>query len=126
MCGSFDPGADGVGDFVPYPSEYWQFIPAMLGMPVEVNAPSLSRIPWLTYGLAAVLVGVFVLTVRNLPMTIAEYGFVPAEMWRHGGATFITSFFLHGGAWHLIGNVYFLLIFGDNVEDDMRCWWYAT
>ena len=36
---------------------------------------------------------------------------------RHYGLTFITSFFLHGGIIHLLGNLYFLLIFGDNVED---------
>ena len=47
---------------------------------------------------------------------------MPAQLWRHDGATFVTSFFLHGGLLHLIGNVYFLLIFGDNVEDDLGRW----
>ena len=31
--------------------------------------------------------------------------------------TFLTSFFLHAGLFHLIGNLYFLLVFGDNTED---------
>lgn len=30
---------------------------------------------------------------------------------------FFTSMFLHGGWWHVIGNMWFLYIFGDNVED---------
>ena len=47
---------------------------------------------------------------------------IPAQLWRHDGATLATSFFLHAGLWHLIGNVYFLLIFGDNVEDDLGRW----
>jgi len=34
-------------------------------------------------------------------------------------ATFFTSMFLHGGWMHLIGNMWFLWIFGDNVEDRM-------
>src|SRR3546814_7189725 len=38
---------------------------------------------------------------------------VPAE------ATLLTSIFLHGGWMHLIGNMLFLWIFGDNVEDAM-------
>ncbi|MBU4270723.1 MAG: rhomboid family intramembrane serine protease [Planctomycetes bacterium] len=105
-----------------YPDELWQCIPAMLGMPVEQNAPELARLPWLTYGLAAALVAVYALTAGHLRPTIEEYGLVPADMLRHGGVTFITSFFLHGGVMHLIGNVYFLLIFGDNVEDDLG-WW---
>ena len=46
-----------------------------------------------------------------------EYGLIPAECFRNNGSTFITSMFLHGGIGHLLGNMYFLLIFGDNVED---------
>ena len=106
----------------PGPDEWWQFIPAALGLPVVENAPALRHCPWLTYGLAAALVAVFALTVQNLRAAIDGFGLVPAELWRHGGLTFITSFFLHGGLLHLVGNVYFLLVFGDNVEDDLGRW----
>src|SRR5687768_7844057 len=34
-------------------------------------------------------------------------------------APFLTSMFLHGGWLHLLGNMWFLWIFGDNVEDAM-------
>ena len=98
----------------------------MLCMPAEQNAPGLASRPWLTYGLAAVLAAVYALTFGNLEAVIAEYGLAPAEMWRLGGATFITSFFLHGGLLYLIANVYFLLVFGDNVEDDLGWWRYAA
>ena len=50
-------------------------------------------------------------------MIAKDWGLIPAECFRNNGATFITSMFLHGGIAHLIGNMYFLLIFGDNVED---------
>jgi membrane associated rhomboid family serine protease len=33
--------------------------------------------------------------------------------------TILSSMFLHGGFWHLLGNMWFLWIFGDNVEDRM-------
>jgi membrane associated rhomboid family serine protease len=33
--------------------------------------------------------------------------------------TILTSMFLHGGPWHLLGNMWFLWIFGDNIEDRM-------
>jgi membrane associated rhomboid family serine protease len=33
--------------------------------------------------------------------------------------TVVTSMFMHGGWFHLIGNLWFLVVFGDNVEDAM-------
>ena len=33
--------------------------------------------------------------------------------------TLLTSMFMHGGLMHLLGNMLFLWIFGDNVEDDL-------
>ena len=45
---------------------------------------------------------------------IGHYGLIPARL--HISA-FLTSMFLHGGWMHLIGNMWFLWIFGDNVED---------
>lgn len=32
--------------------------------------------------------------------------------------TFISSMFVHGGFWHILGNMYFLWLFGDNIEDE--------
>ncbi|MGQ9576644.1 MAG: rhomboid family intramembrane serine protease [Thermoguttaceae bacterium] len=37
----------------------------------------------------------------------------------------LTSMFLHGGWWHLIGNMWFLWIFGNNVEDRLGPWVYV-
>jgi len=36
-----------------------------------------------------------------------------------GGASLLTSMFLHGGWMHLIGNMWFLWVFGNNIEDSM-------
>ncbi|MFC1672141.1 rhomboid family intramembrane serine protease [Planctomycetota bacterium] len=99
------------------PADPWKWLPAVFGMPVEQDVNPLSCWPWITWGLSASFVLIFLLTMKSLAAAVEDFGFVPANMWRHGGATFVTSFFLHGGVWHLIGNTYFLLIFGDNVED---------
>ena len=57
---------------------------------------------------------------------IFQYGVVPVNVfsWPESDATvaavaipFLTSIFLHGGWLHLIGNMWYLWIFGDNVED---------
>jgi membrane associated rhomboid family serine protease len=45
---------------------------------------------------------------------IWHYGFIPAHPHLR---TIFTSMFLHAGLLHLIGNMYFLYMFGDNVED---------
>src|SRR5258708_1612548 len=50
----------------------------------------------------------------ELNFFIAQYGVIPA---RFQWADVITSIFLHGGWMHLIGNMWFLWIFGDNVEN---------
>jgi membrane associated rhomboid family serine protease len=99
------------------PEENWKILPAIFGMPVEVDAPPLAARPVMTWGLAGVLVAVFLLTRTGADAVVRSYGFVPGEWDRLGGLTLLTSFFLHGGWLHLLGNLYFLLIFGDNVED---------
>ena len=63
-------------------------------------------------------------------VAIYQFGFVPAIVFQGetlpaefiivpNWATFITSMFLHGGWLHLGGNMLYLWIFGDNVEDSM-------
>ena len=50
--------------------------------------------------------------------TLYTYGLIPARlMMGEGYYTLLTNMFLHGGWMHLLGNMFFLYIFGDNVED---------
>jgi hypothetical protein len=51
--------------------------------------------------------------MRN-PEILLEY---PLDGLRHWLLPFVTCIFLHGGWLHLIGNMWFLWVFGDNVED---------
>ena len=95
----------------------WAYIAGLLGFPVERNAPQLNSVPIVTWIVAAICVVAFIFTYQDLETVSKEWGLIPAECFRNNGATFITSMFLHGGIAHLIGNMYFLLIFGDNVED---------
>ncbi len=38
----------------------------------------------------------------------------------------LVSMFLHGGLLHLAGNMLFLWVFGNNIEDRLRPWWYVA
>ncbi len=59
----------------------------------------------------------------TLEQTFYTMGVVPFEVTHHFGPSvafsFITSMFLHGGFMHIIGNMLYLWIFGNNVEDSM-------
>ncbi len=99
------------------PDHWWEVIIAFLGVPVEHDAPPLEHRPWATWLTMAVIALVSILALRNLGPIVENWGLVPAEFGRHGGLTFVTSFFLHAGIVHLLGNLYFLWIFGDNTED---------
>ena len=93
-------------------------------IPLRDNIPS-ERVPVVTYGIIAVNVLVFWYELRlgpGLDRFVDAFGLVPARF--HGThdpmARFVpifTSMFLHGGLMHLVGNMLFLHIFGDNVED---------
>ena len=76
----------------------------------EVNLPPLlSERAALVYGMIpSVLVGTDILDPALAP--------IPAAM------TLLTSLFLHGDIWHLLGNMLFLWVFGDNIEDSMGHW----
>jgi len=55
---------------------------------------------------------------------MAAYAFVPRNLlhmksWIHAGITMITAMFMHGSLLHLLSNMLFLWIFGDNVEDKL-------
>lgn len=101
------------------PDDEWKVLPALLGMPVEYEVNALRHLPWFTWSLAMALAVVFAATYATLPAAVQRFGLIPAQLWRMGGLTLVTSFFLHASLLHLVGNVYFLLVFGDNVEDQL-------
>lgn len=82
-----------------------------------------SITPVATRALIAINVAVFAvewLAGAQLPLLLQRFGIVPAELVARPLAeapTLITSMFLHGGVMHLVGNLWFLYLFGDNVEE---------
>lgn len=92
---------------------------------------------YMTVGLIAVTILVFswqvVLSPAQAERAVLVYGLIPTVLF---GADHIdpslapippqlsvlTSVFLHGDWWHLLGNMLFLWVFGDNIEDSMGHW----
>ncbi|WP_439141861.1 rhomboid family intramembrane serine protease [Pseudooctadecabacter sp.] len=93
--------------------------------PIRDHNPS-ARIPYVTYLLIAINVAVFawqygaLQDVRASNQFLYDYAFWPILFANGEGFTgFFTHMFLHGGFMHLAGNMLFLWIFGDNMEDEM-------
>jgi len=113
-------------------------------LPLRDNNPTI-HFPVVTVGLIVVNVLVFIYELSLGPDVnafIASYGTVPYEIThntdlnglsrgvstvhQHGPPiiqlTLITSMFLHGGFLHIFGNMLFLWIFGNNIEDILGSW----
>ncbi|MFN3322666.1 MAG: rhomboid family intramembrane serine protease [Bryobacteraceae bacterium] len=91
-------------------------------IPLRDSQPSHAT-PFITMGLIFINVMIFLYQVSLDPYSlhhlIMEYGVVPDRL---RPVTLVTSMFLHGGWLHLIGNMWFLWIFGDNIEDILGHW----
>ncbi len=93
--------------------------------PFRDHNPS-GRTPFVTYALIAVNIAVFLsytLTAQSenaLGQVYYTWGIIPAAfMQGQGMETIFTSMFIHGGWMHIAGNLLFLWIYGDNLEDEM-------
>ena len=89
----------------------------------DENAGTLIK-PYVNWALIAISVGVFLFQLSlgpgQLDAFFLQYGAVPAEITGFRNLpSILTSMFLHGGWGHLLGNMLFLYVFGDNIEDAM-------
>jgi membrane associated rhomboid family serine protease len=105
--------------------------------PIRDDQPRFST-PYVNYFIIALNVLVYVLFelpvqmqgARHFDVLMTQFGFTPEHLTSAlAGApqysvsasllTIFTSMFLHGGLFHLVGNLWFLWIFGDNIEDHL-------
>lgn len=101
--------------------------------PIHDENP-IKIVPFVTYGLMAICIAVFlwqfsqpaegqnaiVYALGVTPAVIFDYKDLPEHLvWVPEYATVFTSMFLHGGWMHLIGNMLYLWVFGNNIESAM-------
>lgn len=86
-------------------------------IPLRDTEPSYSK-PYVVMALIAANAAVFFYQLSLPPLALERFVFtwalVPDRLALH---SLFTSMFLHGGWLHIIGNMWFLWIFGDNIED---------
>ncbi|MHB8095185.1 MAG: rhomboid family intramembrane serine protease [Candidatus Aminicenantales bacterium] len=89
-------------------------------LPLRDENPTF-RLPVWTLSLIAVNVAVFIFSAFSQPgleSFILKYGAVPHEIVRLSSPqTLLTSMFVHASLLHLLGNMLYLWVFGNNVED---------
>lgn len=94
----------------------------MIFVPVGDINPR-ERFPWINYSLIAANVAIFVWSVSVPEKKVLAWALVPSQM---EPITLVTSMFLHADIFHLGGNMLFLWIAGDNVEDRCGPWLYLA
>lgn len=103
-------------------------------IPLHDDNPSLSK-PIVTVGILITCVVVYVwqhllLTQAGTMQVVYAFGVIPAVLTGRetlpeeiaiipAVGTVFTSMFMHGGFWHLAGNMLYLWVFGNNIEDAM-------
>jgi membrane associated rhomboid family serine protease len=103
-------------------------------LPLHDDNPTSIR-PYITFGIIIACVLVYVahhllLSQAATQQVVYSLGVIPAVLTGREAmppeiallpapATIFTSMFLHAGFWHMAGNMWFLWIFGNNVEDAM-------
>jgi membrane associated rhomboid family serine protease len=115
----------------------------LIPIPISDENPATRR-PYVVFLLIALNAVVWLLQVAHgVDQSVLDYGAIPALLLHHTTdativipsmegpmqqavhqlvpwpATLVTSMFMHGSWLHIIGNMWFLWIFGDNVEDAM-------
>ena len=98
-------------------------------IPIRDTAPCHS-IPYVTWTIMSICIGIFI-GMKLMPDQAAigllhQYGMIPArysgvsaELPFDGYLSFVTNLFLHATWTHLLVNMWFMWIFGDNIEDRM-------
>jgi membrane associated rhomboid family serine protease len=94
--------------------------------PIHDDTERLHGRPYLNYSLITINAVVFIWEISvtgffSNPIAtetlFRNYGAVPESVLQGNIASLVTSMFMHGSIAHIIGNMVFLFVFGDNLED---------
>ncbi len=105
----------------------------MFPLPTTPELRARRHTPAITYALIAANVGAYVFQsgamLESEGRFVTQWGFVPERLTQDPAGASITVFsamFLHGGLLHLLGNMWFLWLFGDKVEEALGRGWHLA
>src|SRR5919199_6753350 len=94
--------------------------------PIHDDTERIHGRPYVNYSLIAINIIIFIweimissfFTNEQVVMEIfSTYGVIPRFFLAGDLISAVTSMFIHGGIAHIVGNMIFLFVFGDNIED---------
>ena len=96
------------------PDEVWKSIPFAFHLPIEIDPRELSNTPFITWALTFITFIISVWGFYHFKDVLTYWSFIPSEF---SLVSTVSSFFFHTGWLHLLVNLYFLVTFGDDVEN---------
>lgn len=93
----------------------WKRWLSLFGVPVEEEAYATDLFPLVGFAFMFACFGIFL----QGPSAVADFAADPKQLWRTGGITLVTYAFVHANFAHLIGNMFFVWPFLDNVEEHL-------
>lgn len=83
----------------------------------ESRTRTSKKFPFITISLIFINCVIFFFTLNSAEEVIKKYGIIPQDILQGKNLiTLLTGMFLHGSFFHLLGNMWFLWVFGDNLE----------
>ena len=96
------------------------FFQLLSQLPIEFNGKA-KRTPWINHSLIVLNIVIFLayyFSDANYNWVLTHFAMAPAELSQGKQlGTLLSCVFLHGSVFHIAGNMYFLAIIGDNLED---------
>jgi membrane associated rhomboid family serine protease len=98
------------------PDELWKVWVGAMGMPVVIDGEGAERRPWVTWCLLAAIAIASLLGLHDRDALLGAWGFLALDPLARAGLRWPASVIVHGGLFHLAGNLYFLWMFGAVAE----------
>lgn len=90
-------------------------------IPIADENRQKGYIPWMTIFIIILCSFCFVFSLSDLEWFLKNFGFIPKNFLKNKNFSLIfSSMFLHGDFFHLLGNMWFLWIFGNNLERKLK------
>lgn len=99
------------------PSMWKALLGLILLLPIKREHRIVTK-PFLTWIMIALCFAISIYGFKH-PAFQEKWALQSDDMFKYGGFTLISYFFLHGDWMHLLGNMYYLWFFGDAVEDEL-------
>lgn len=93
----------------------WKKVFSLIGAPVEEQSYATDVFPYISFAYVIICALVFL----GGPALVESFQLQPTNLWRWGGLNFVTYSVTHGGPFHILGNLFFLWPFMDNVEEHL-------